>query len=115
MKPLNTILYFTTLDDFVLIKGFRVYKNIENEIKKYDGWSDNNGKLYKVFSFDSQAKCVDFIKMILDHCNNVQHHPILHYNSFYCIEINLYSHKFHAITELDFKLADDFNKIYSKI
>jgi len=88
----------------------------EEEIQQYLGnlknWERVEGKIYAKFSnFESYRKTIDFVIKISYIAEELDHHPEIRvgYN-----ELQIYSstHQPKGLTRLDFKLAEEINKLF---
>ena len=79
-------------------------EEIEEEQKSLDGWSVKNGKLHKVFEFESFNQAFGFMARASMEIEKMNHHPEW-FNVYNRITIDLTTHDAGGITRNDTDLA----------
>lgn len=77
-------------------------------------WLIENDKLVKQFSFKSQTKLVDFLKVIAIQADEVNHHPDVSIFKASKMKIELSTHDKDSITELDYSLAKFIDEAFEQ-
>ena len=88
----------------------------EEEIQQYLGnlknWERLEGKIYAKFSnFESYRNTIDFVLKISYIAEDLDHHPEIRigYND---LQVYSSTHQPKGLTVLDFKLAEEINKLF---
>ena len=71
-------------------------------------WIQKKGKLVKTFQFKDFKEALSFINKVGEKAESLNHHPKI-VNTYNTVKIELWTHDQNAITELDFKLADEID------
>lgn len=79
-------------------------EDINEELKKLQGWSKVNEKLHKEFSFDSFNQAFGFMTRAAMEIEKMNHHPEW-FNVYNRITIDLTTHDAGGITKNDVNLA----------
>ena len=74
-------------------------------------WEITDGKMVKHFEFKNFVDCVRFIQQIAPLAENLNHHPDILIHSYKKVKITLYTHSQNKITELDYLLAQQIDKL----
>tara|TARA_X000000368_G_C22970696_1_gene685313 strand:- start:578 stop:880 length:303 start_codon:yes stop_codon:yes gene_type:complete len=77
-------------------------------------WRLDDGFLKKHFKFKSFDNAIQFINIVSEKCNEIDHHPKWT-NIYNTIEVELNTHDINGISILDFELSEFMNMAYSKI
>ncbi len=85
-------------------------EQIKEKLTAFRGWEYQNGQLEKTYSFSSFGKAVEFVNKVAVLAESLDHHPdiIIRYNKVIC---QTSSHDVQGITERDFKLIKEIEKI----
>jgi 4a-hydroxytetrahydrobiopterin dehydratase len=78
-------------------------------------WTTENNKWVKEFEFTNFVKAVDFVNKIVPIAESADHHPDIFIHSYKKVRIELITHSEGKITEKDYKLAEEIDKIVGKI
>ena len=78
-------------------------------------WTTENNKWVKEFVFADFIKAVEFVNKIVPLAENADHHPDIFIHSYKKVRIELITHSKGKITEKDYKLAEEIDKIIDKI
>lgn len=79
-------------------------EQIKNELKSLNGWTIQNGKLHKEFTFSDFVEAFSFMTKIALHAEKMNHHPEW-FNVYNRITIDLMTHDAGGITTNDVELA----------
>lgn len=71
-------------------------------------WIQKKDKLVKTFQFKDFKEALSFINKVGKKAESLNHHPKI-VNTYNTVKIELWTHDQNAITELDFKLADEID------
>ncbi len=83
---------------------------IENCLKGLNGWQVADNRLQKEFKFGSYLQGLEFVNTIADLAEKHDHHPDIELG-YRRVKITLISHDSGQITDRDFKLANQIDKI----
>mmetsp|Transcript_24956 Transcript_24956/g.36809 ORF Transcript_24956/g.36809 Transcript_24956/m.36809 type:complete len:316 (-) Transcript_24956:231-1178(-) len=70
-----------------------------------------DGKLRRTFEAKNFHAALNFIVTIGNIADHHHHHPDLHLTGYKNVEVVLYTHRLSGLTEMDFEMADLFDKI----
>lgn len=79
-------------------------EQIKNELKSLNGWTIQNGRLHKEFTFSDFVEAFSFMTKIALHAEKMNHHPEW-FNVYNRITIDLMTHDAGGITTNDVELA----------
>ena len=90
----------------------RVYRESEitKELQMLDNWNLVNTALEKEWIFQDFSEAMDFINMIAVIAEKHNHHPEL-YNVYNKVVLRFYTHDAGGITEKDFEIAKEIDKL----
>ena len=83
---------------------------IQNNLKKLEGWSVKNGKLHKEFKFENFVAAFGFMTQLALIAEAMNHHPEW-FNVYNRVTIDMMTHDADGITELDIEFAAHANKL----
>ena len=85
-------------------------QEINTRITKLPEWTIDSGELARTFTFKNFLSSVDFVNQIAKEAENMGHHPDIdiRYNR---VRIALTTHDAGGITEKDFQLAKEIEKL----
>lgn len=84
---------------------------INDALKKLEGWSFDNDKISKTYTFHSFKEAVSFIVRLSFEAETMDHHPEL-FNVYSTVSIALNTHDACGkVTEKDLRLAEKIEKI----
>jgi 4a-hydroxytetrahydrobiopterin dehydratase len=86
-----------------------IQKKIAKELDN-SGWKLKDGKLTKLFQFQSFIRAIDFVNEIADIAEQLDHHPIITIN-WRTVKLSLKSFDVDAITNRDIILAKEIQKL----
>lgn len=88
-------------------------KEIEQALSDLDGWSHEDDKIKKEFSFDNFRDAMAFITRIAFEAEEQVHHPEI-FNVYNTVNIALSTHDAGGkVTEKDLKLANSIESLYN--
>lgn len=73
-------------------------------------WIIQNGKLVKSVQFKNFKEALSFINKLGELAKQFNHHPKI-INIYNQVSLELWTHDQNAITELDYKLAEEIDKL----
>ncbi|HLC39853.1 MAG TPA: 4a-hydroxytetrahydrobiopterin dehydratase [archaeon] len=85
-------------------------KQINEELKKLQGWKLKGKEIWKVFKFRTFIEAMWFVTRVAAVAENSNHHPdiLIKYDT---VQLNLTTHDEGRLTEKDFNLADKIEKL----
>jgi 4a-hydroxytetrahydrobiopterin dehydratase len=87
-------------------------EEIENRIAELSEWTVANDKLARKFVFVNFAKSLEFVNLVGELAERLDHHPDILFGWGYA-EFFITTHDAGGITERDFALAREINEITS--
>lgn len=91
-----------------------INEQILNELLAVNTWSYQENKLFKVFIFNNFKETFQFMAKVAEYAETINHHPEW-CNVYNRVEVKLMTHDVNGITDLDFRLAKEMDKIENKI
>lgn len=88
-------------------------REIKNQLKLLSNWKYQKGFLHRNFEFSSFRKTINFLNEVANIAEVKDHHPML-INNFNILEIKLSTHDVNGISQKDFDLALDIDKLHLK-
>lgn len=89
-------------------------QQIDESLRKLDGWKVESDKLKKEFKFNNFKEAASFIMRLAFEAEALQHHPEL-FNIYNKVQIGLTTHDAgDKITSKDIELAESIESIYNK-
>lgn len=73
-------------------------------------WEQLLGKLVKTFQFKDFEEALKFINSVGQIAESMNHHPKI-INLYNAVTLELWTHDENAITDLDFQLADEIDRL----
>jgi 4a-hydroxytetrahydrobiopterin dehydratase len=80
------------------------------ELAALDGWSIEDGKLHKKFTFEDFPSAFAFMTRVAFEAERLDHHPNWT-NVWAHVHVTLWTHDVDGLTELDFKLAAAMDRV----
>lgn len=80
---------------------------------RLEGWAVEDGKLRRVFEFDSFPEAFGFMAAAAIHAQQMDHHPDWS-NSYRTVVVTLTSHDVGGLSERDFRLAEIMDGLSAK-
>ena len=77
-------------------------------------WIIKSGKLHKTFKFDNFISAFGFMSQVAIAAEKLNHHPEW-CNVYNSVRINLFTHETDSLTERDFSLAAEIEKIVAHL
>ena len=85
-------------------------KDLESRLVLHPGWNLEQGKLHRVFKFNSFVEAFGFMSQIAILAEKMDHHPEWS-NVYNRVEVLLTTHDADGISELDFELATHMDRL----
>lgn len=79
-------------------------EQLDEELKKLENWTVEDGVLLTGFEFEGFLASIDFVGIIADLAEEFKHHPRI-YIDYNVVELELFTHDEKAITQLDIDFA----------
>ena len=76
----------------------------------FNDWKKESGKLIKSFKFNDFKEALEFINGVGQIAESLNHHPKI-INVYNSVEIQLWTHDQNSITDLDYNLAREIDKL----
>ncbi len=76
-------------------------EDIIEKLNGLSGWSNDNGKIFKKFEFNSYNETIDFVNKVADIANAINHHPDMDVSFKSCI-VYFTTHAVDGLSVLDF-------------
>ena len=88
-------------------------EKVNELLMQISGWDLKEGHLYKKFKFKNFVEAMKFINSVAEIAESEGHHPDfgVHYNK---VEIEIWTHAINGLSENDFILAANIDKILPK-
>lgn len=74
-------------------------------------WKNENNKWSREFVFSNFVEAMDFANKIVPIAEKADHHPDLFIHSYNKVRVELFTHSVGEITEKDYSLADEIDRI----
>jgi len=87
---------------------------VQHGLAKMQGWSRQGKELHKKFTFKSFLPGIEFVNKIAQAAESARHHPDITIN-YNVVGISLSTHSEGGITEKDFDLASEIDRIHSAL
>lgn len=84
---------------------------INDVLKVLPGWTFKLGKLHRVYKFKDFSEAFGFMTRCALVAERLDHHPDW-INVYSMVTVNLVTHDAGGVTELDLRLAGEFEKIF---
>jgi 4a-hydroxytetrahydrobiopterin dehydratase len=85
-------------------------EEIQNRLAELNGWEVVESKLRKKFTFKNFRESLDFVNKVGEIAENMDHHPDIFFGWGYA-EFFITTHSEGGLTELDFTLAREIDKV----
>ena len=79
-------------------------------MEKLDNWVLDGSSIIKELQFEDFKKSIEFVNNVAEVAEKNNHHPDIFIN-FNVVRLNLTTHSAKALTEIDFKVAEEIDKI----
>lgn len=87
-------------------------EQISERLEKLEGWSLQDDKwIVRKYRFKEYLDGVEFVSKIAKISEDVQHHPLISID-YKMVTVKLSSWQAKGLTDLDFKLASDYDRVY---
>ena len=87
-------------------------EEVQNQLAGLDGWTLEEGKLYRAFKFANFVEAMGFITRAAIEAEKMNHHPEW-FNVYSKVNVHLTTHSAGGITQLDFKQAKIMDQLAS--
>lgn len=86
-------------------------EKIVEELKDLEGWEQKGNEIVKQFKFKNFVESVGFVNKMAILAEKADHHPdiLIQYNK---VNLTLSTHSEGGLTEKDFNLAHEIEKVY---
>lgn len=85
-------------------------EQLTQELKRLDGWTIQDGKLYRLYEFADFAQAFGFMAQVAIKAEGMNHHPEWS-NVYNRLAVHLSTHDTGGITSNDIRLAAFMNKV----
>ena len=85
-----------------------IESKVDNKLEN----KDEIKKLVREFSFTNFLQAVQFVNLITPLCEGQNHHPDILLHRYRKLKISLYTHTVNQITEKDYRLAKEINRVW---
>ena len=85
-------------------------KEINEKLKKFEGWDYQDGALHTIFEFDDFKEAFSAMTRVAFEAERLGHHPEWT-NVYNVLEIFLSTHDADGVTEKDFELAEVIDEL----
>lgn len=85
-------------------------EEVESRLKTRSDWSFDQSKLHRLFKFENFVEAFGFMSQIAILAEKMDHHPEWS-NVYNRVEVYLTTHDAGGLTELDFELADQMDRL----
>lgn len=79
--------------------------------KTMKDWKETQQEITKTFSLKDFVEAVDFVNKVKDVAEEHQHHPDIYIHSYNKVRITLTTHSEGRVTEKDYKVAEEIDKL----
>lgn len=87
-------------------------ESVKERLKSLEGWRLEGNGIVKEFEFEDFDAAIDFIVKLAPIANRLDHHPDI-YNSYNRVRLFLTTHEEGGLTEKDFELAAQIDRLLS--
>ena len=87
-------------------------EEIKLNLARLRDWKFENGRLHKLFKFKTFRDAFQFMTGVAIESEKLNHHPEWS-NVYGNVDVKLITHKVAGITELDFKLAEKMDEMFT--
>ncbi len=84
---------------------------IDNRLSGLPGWNYKDKHIGKLFELSNFREALDFVNKIGDTAENLNHHPDIFIHSWNKVKITISTHSEGGVTEKDFLLAKQIERI----
>ena len=86
---------------------------IQSSLRSLEGWERDGDHITREYSVDDFVTAVDLTKAFVQPAEDLNHHPDLSV-SWGSVGVSVTTHDAGGLTELDFELAEKYNRIYEE-
>lgn len=87
------------------------HEEIHQKLEELNGWEHSDIWLTKLFKFENFVQAVEFVNKLVPIAEKLNHHPDVTIQNYNEVRIGITTHDEGGITEMDFQLAKEFDKI----
>jgi len=84
---------------------------IDNRLSGLPGWNYKDKHIGKLFELSNFREALDFVNKIGEEAENMNHHPDIFIHSWNKVKITISTHSEGGVTEKDFLLAKQIERI----
>lgn len=84
---------------------------VNKKLEKMDGWKSSKNSIYKEFELKDFSDALGFIIRVGVQAEKADHHPDINLHSWNKVKITLSTHDKGGVTNKDFKLAENIEKL----
>ena len=86
-------------------------EHVKTQLSTLKGWELSGNSITKLFRFEDFVSSVDFVNKLVPIAEKMEHHPDLEIKNYNQVTISLTTHDEGGLTDLDFELAREIEKI----
>jgi 4a-hydroxytetrahydrobiopterin dehydratase len=86
------------------------HDEIADRLKRLEGWESDNDRITKQFKFSNFAEALAFVNRVGEIAEAADHHPDITFGWGYA-EISTTTHDRGGVTDVDFSLVREINKL----
>lgn len=86
---------------------------IQSSLRSLDGWERDGDHITREYTVDDFVSAVDLVDAFVQPAEDLNHHPDLSV-SWGSVGVSVTTHDAGGLTELDFELAEKYNRIYEE-
>jgi 4a-hydroxytetrahydrobiopterin dehydratase len=84
---------------------------VEQRLKTLQGWSLNEGKLYKEYKFKNFVAAFAYMTKVAEVAEKMGHHPEW-FNVYDTVRVHLATHEVEGVSQYDFDLANQMENLH---
>ena len=85
---------------------------IKDKLAKLDSWDLQGAQIQKQFTCKNFVAAIKFVNLIADLAEKMDHHPDILVSNYNKVTITLTTHSAKGLTENDFNLAEQIEKVF---
>jgi len=86
-------------------------KGLFDKKKLMENWKETQQEITKTFNFKDFVEAIDFVNKVRDVAERHQHHPDIFIHSYNKVKVSLTTHSEGRVTEKDYKVAGELDKL----
>jgi len=87
--------------------------DIQSSLRSLDGWERDEDQIKREYTVDDFVSAVELVNAFVEPAEDLNHHPDLSV-SWGSVGVSVTTHDAGGLTELDFELAEKYNRIYKE-